>query len=1063
MADKKKKNKEYHLSSEIRKSIFSVYVFAAICLSGALVMFILHFVIEDPYDVFFYGMCAFFLALTLFTIFRVALLPNEVTKMVNAGLTSDIMQVANNVSTSKEPLVMEKSGIYEFDEVKERVVDVFNSFRDVSMVDRDVDESYLKFGHEYGYDDLITRDSFLYNLPFILKLNAYSRGGLILCKITGTNPSKEAMNALAQEIRKSFATRVYLGFYSPDTIIGYVTDVESLPVFQSLLYRLYCNYSFAEADSQNKQKVYGVLIGASVYPYSLKNTMVSDALQALLSSKDVKIFMPNSLSYGISNLSSTDDQRRKCTLITDRLLSYLYKFGEGTQAANATIGTTIQELASTLNFEGCGLITRPVNCSPSDPFSCLRETGKEGKILFLNREQITLEELMPLYRSRDDSNCFYASRREDLNPDQAAFFDKYHLQGLFISFFGRKGKTIGATYLYSTMKMAPLSSVDTEVVKIALMVLDYLGINLLESSNSVILNNDLERVLKLDGRLRYMILPENFSLLEVSDSMKDLLPSLNSEHNLSSLKCYKALFNRDAPCENCPFRQGSDEAVPFTFANGRYTRRILSRTEQSSLSSTVLMEPYVAEMKGQRELRFDPETFLSSRSSFNGFIENLFVSKERGSLLFISLEGVEKIVADHGETTLANILINVSYRIRNAGVEEKMYRYDDGIIAVYFPDRTRIQMYDTVENVADALLKPYEISGVVYHLHFKFGEYNVIGNYTASSDLFSVISKGMVQMRKLPDDYLGILGENISRVASKTSYIINLMESNYSNRAVDFRLQPIVSLQNNAIVSAELLLRLYDVLREQMLSPREVVQIVTEAKKMGKFDSLNYQTADHLYERYGSGVFRLYNFKGFSINLSSDSLQSKEWLTAVRRFLDANRVPDYFLGLEIPEEYFPEYTGMIEVWYKELKIYRLTWAVDNYRNARISPRKLRELGFTFVKFSRSFLLDAMSDPVSRGLYSSLVRDCHYNSIKVVAQGVETKEQADFVKSAGVDQVQGFYYFHPLKEDEFISAISEHHEVSGNDEGKTDEKEEESSEKERKSSRRKDKEKKGRRK
>ena len=121
-----------------------------------------------------------------------------------------------------------------------------------------------------------------------------------------------------------------------------------------------------------------------------------------------------------------------------------------------------------------------------------------------------------------------------------------------------------------------------------------------------------------------------------------------------------------------------------------------------------------------------------------------------------------------------------------------------------------------------------------------------------------------------------IAESSIVRLASKEDYIMKILESNYSSKSINFNIQPIYKLSSMRIISGEMLLRLFDVYREKMFASLDVVSIATKNKKMAKYDSLNYENASALYSKYGSGVFKIFNFRGLNINISSDTLKSAE-------------------------------------------------------------------------------------------------------------------------------------------------------------------------------------------
>ncbi len=1015
----KDKSKEKRLSSVIARNQWWLYIVAIMGLIAMVVFIVLYYTTKKI--LYFYLLIGFGLAAVVFVLVKVAIIPYTVSKLVTSNLTDDMSRALVSVSTGKKDITMSKSGIVEFDDLKKRLTDVMNSFSDVVLIDRSLDEKALKLGYEYGFDGLITKDSFLYNLPFILKLNASSRGGLVFIKIIGdeSTPTNKAVNELLSDIKKNFTTKIYIGKYSSDTFIVYVSDVESISMFKNLLYRLYYSYSVLKSEL-SKDVIYTVKIGAAVFPYSTNKSILTDAKEALDHSVNVNIFIPTNFSSRSGYRVSIEDIRRNDIISIEKLIGYLYHFGS-LYINEEEISSCLLPVMKNAGFETVGIVCKPTSSSFSgnENMTCLEEVGDPFVTWLKGRTNISFDEIRPFYDFKDEDDIFYCTRREDLPPVLAEYFDRHNLNAMFCSFFGEKDQILGMTYMISSKRISPVSSVDNYVLSLAMIILNFITANKLGEIRSKLVDNDLETVLAIDDKLRYLVNEKSFSL----EGMSEGLLYAYGKGKLGS-KCYNAFFGLDAPCKDCPLLSGKNGDAPVTYMNKKFMRRKLSFNTVDNISS-ILLEPYKNEEEKRKQLaRFDPFTCLSSRNSFNETISDLVSAKAKGTLLLIYLEGVNEIVSSYGETNLNNILIDLKNRIIELHIAERIYRYDDATLAIYFDGATRIQVYDYVEKIQEVITPTYLIENKQLKCSFKYSEVNFSTTFAAPSDVFSLIEKGLTQAKKLPSNTLSIANENISRVASKSEYVIYLMEENYLNKAVEFRIQPILSTKDNSIRYGEILLRLYDSLREKMLDPREIVQIASENNKMGKFDSLNYENAISLYNKYSSGAFRIYSFNGFSINLSSDSLESNDWLNRIRRYISANPTPNGFLGFEIREADFPSKLGRIKVWHNELSSFSLNWLIDNYEDQYITPREAAEMGFKVLKLSRKFLIDATADPIAKGLFDSVIREAHYNKLLVVCQGVETKEQFDFCCKLGADYIQGFYLFEPLKIDEFLSALAE---------------------------------------
>lgn len=78
-----------------------------------------------------------------------------------------------------------------------------------------------------------------------------------------------------------------------------------------------------------------------------------------------------------------------------------------------------------------------------------------------------------------------------------------------------------------------------------------------------------------------------------------------------------------------------------------------------------------------------------------------------------------------------------------------------------------------------------------------------------------------------------------------------------------------------------------------------------------------------------------------------------------------------------------------------------------------------------LKIDKYFIADVIENHLSRSLVISIIEIAHNLGLKVVAEGVESKEQKEFLTQNGCDYIQGYYYSKPLPEAELIQKLSGH--------------------------------------
>jgi EAL domain-containing protein (putative c-di-GMP-specific phosphodiesterase class I) len=109
---------------------------------------------------------------------------------------------------------------------------------------------------------------------------------------------------------------------------------------------------------------------------------------------------------------------------------------------------------------------------------------------------------------------------------------------------------------------------------------------------------------------------------------------------------------------------------------------------------------------------------------------------------------------------------------------------------------------------------------------------------------------------------------------------------------------------------------------------------------------------------------------------------------------------------------------------KKLKQMGVRVAIDDFGTGYSSLSALKQLPLDTVKIDGSFISDVSSSVEDRGLTEAVIAVGKSLSLTVVAEGVETEDQADFLRSHACDQFQGFYINQPMPAQEFARLVSD---------------------------------------
>jgi EAL domain-containing protein (putative c-di-GMP-specific phosphodiesterase class I) len=102
---------------------------------------------------------------------------------------------------------------------------------------------------------------------------------------------------------------------------------------------------------------------------------------------------------------------------------------------------------------------------------------------------------------------------------------------------------------------------------------------------------------------------------------------------------------------------------------------------------------------------------------------------------------------------------------------------------------------------------------------------------------------------------------------------------------------------------------------------------------------------------------------------------------------------------------------------RELKAAGVRISMDDFGTGYSSLNYLKRFPIDTLKLDQSFVRDSTTDPSDAAIISAVIVMAHSLDLKVVAEGVETKEQLEFLRHRNCDTIQGFYFSAPLAEED----------------------------------------------
>ena len=228
-------------------------------------------------------------------------------------------------------------------------------------------------------------------------------------------------------------------------------------------------------------------------------------------------------------------------------------------------------------------------------------------------------------------------------------------------------------------------------------------------------------------------------------------------------------------------------------------------------------------------------------------------------------------------------------------------------------------------------------------------------------------------------------------------------------------LQPKVDMRTQQIVGAEALARVLDP-KGALLSHSRVIE---ELEKDGSISKLDYFVFDRVLDTLGRWKAHGYPLRVISSNFSRKTLLNPTALASVLAIL--SRYPDVLqslVELEITETAGGYENNTFSELIERFGGYGLAFSLDDFGSSYSNLSMLADLDFRSIKLDRSMVHSIATNKVSQMMVRDIAKICESRGMRLIAEGVETKAQADALIAEGCFYAQGFYFGRPMPVEEF---------------------------------------------
>jgi diguanylate cyclase (GGDEF)-like protein/PAS domain S-box-containing protein len=417
-------------------------------------------------------------------------------------------------------------------------------------------------------------------------------------------------------------------------------------------------------------------------------------------------------------------------------------------------------------------------------------------------------------------------------------------------------------------------------------------------------------------------------------------------------------------------------------------------------------------------------TGLPNRTLFQSKLEEAIAysskNEKQFALMFIDLDHFKHINDSMGHTAGDLLLIELAKRLsKSIRPRDILARLGGDEFTIILPDiSNQKEIIDVAERIFSNIHKPITIDGSAIYCTLSLG----ISIYpNDGQDTQSLLQQGDSAMYLAKSQgrngyvFYDKLLERKNTLRNKYELILR---DALKNGTFQLSYQPQVSTTSGAVVGFEALVRICHT-EEGIVEPKDFIPLAEELGLIGSIDEWVFEAvcAQHRsWRELGLKPERI------SVNLSAMQLRSASLLESYLEILARYQVPAADLQLEITESSLIDNDAMALNLLTSFKRYGVSIALDNFGTGLSSLSCISSYPIDTIKIDRSFIIDSVDHPKNKAIIEAIVLITSKLDLNIIAEGVETAEQYQFVQQLGCHNVQGTYCYPAVSADEVLSLL-----------------------------------------
>ncbi|UTW13398.1 putative bifunctional diguanylate cyclase/phosphodiesterase [Marinobacterium rhizophilum] len=455
-----------------------------------------------------------------------------------------------------------------------------------------------------------------------------------------------------------------------------------------------------------------------------------------------------------------------------------------------------------------------------------------------------------------------------------------------------------------------------------------------------------------------------------------------------------------------------------------HLKRLAPAVERELREAVTRRENREAQKRLHFLANYDVLTGLPNRVLFIDRLSQSLRAAERSSglvgVLYLDLDNFKDVNDSLGHNAGDNLLMTVAHRltqaVRTSDTVARLSGDEFTLILTNLEHRDDAAV--AARKILDQLSQPFDVAEQRLQVRASLGISVFPTDGTDSEELLRNADMSMYLAKQTGGGSYEFYRPEIGAKKAQRLELLKALRRALDQREFVLHYQPQVELASGRIVGVEALLR-WQCPERGLVSPERFIPLAEESGlvvPIGEWVLRKACAQARIWRDTGYPPLRV------AVNFSACQFRQKNLVELVKAVLDENELPPECLEVEITESVLMQDTAASLKTLQELRACGVSISLDDFGTGYSSLSYLKRFPVDALKIDRSFVSDIPQDEDDVAINSAIIAMAAKLNISVIAEGVETLEQLEFLRNEGCGLVQGYYLQRPASAQDLASIL-----------------------------------------